>query len=136
MDHVFNPFIFNIYICFKVNILSPIAAISETFVYEGGRGERSLSQHSMRKSKGGTPEAIKSNLVRLMTASTTRSPVNNLHLSFFKPSESDISDVSADVQPIKVFNNFFLNRVIILISVARILRQQFLQLPEKTFTKE
>ena len=61
----------------------------------------------MRKSKGGTPEAIKSNLVRLMTASTTRSPVNNLHLSFFKPSESDISDVSADVQPIKVFNNFF-----------------------------
>ena len=90
----------------------------------------------MRKSKGGTPEAIKSNLVRLMTASTTRSPVNNLHLSFFKPSESDISDVSADVQPIKVFNNFFLNRVIILISVARILRQQFLQLPEKTFTKE
>ena len=86
----------------KVKILSPIAAISETFVYEGGRGEQSLTRYTMRKTKAVTPEALKSNLVRQMTATVTRSPVNNLHLSFFKPSESDVSDLSADNQPIKV----------------------------------
>ena len=65
-------------------------------------GDQSLTKYTMRKSKAVTPEALKSNLVRQMTATVTRSPTSNLHLSFFKPSESDVSDLSADTQPMKV----------------------------------
>ena len=90
------------FVFLKVHILSPIAAISETFVYTNGTGDKSLNKYTMRKCKAVTPEALKSNLVRQMTATVTRSPTSNLHLSFFKPSESDVSDLSADTQPMKV----------------------------------
>ena len=71
-------------------------------MYTGGPGDKSLTKYTMSKSKAVTPEALKSNLVRQMTATVTRSPTSNLHLSFFKPSESDVSDLSADTQPMKV----------------------------------
>ena len=77
--------------------MSPIATVSETFIYENGQLESSVKQYSMRRSKCLTPDTMKTNLARMFTearrpSTDSMTPVNNLHLSFFKPSDSDISE--------------------------------------------
>ena len=77
--------------------MSPIATVSETFIYENGQLESSVKQYSTRRSKCLTPDTMKTNLARMFTearrpSTDSMTPVNNLHLSFFKPSDSDISE--------------------------------------------
>jgi len=81
----------------QINIMSPIAAVSETFIYENSHSS------TLKKSKYSTPSIIKNNLVRVFgdneksttpQVGTATLTATNLHLSFFKPTESDTSDAN------------------------------------------
>ena len=99
----------------QINIMSPIATVSETFIYETGQNS-SLKQFTLRKSKCISPQPVKNNPLKLFQDHDKRSPgkncnVNRLHLSFFKPSESDVSDSNmseeAVIPPFKVDKHLF-----------------------------
>ena len=109
----------------QINIMSPIATVSETFIYETGQNS-SLKQFTLRKSKCISPQPLKNNPLKLFQDHDKGSPgkdcnVNSLHLSFFKPSESDVSDSNiseeAVIPPFKVdkllfkrsFEDYYLN---------------------------
>ena len=84
----------------QINIMSPIAAVSETFIYENSHSS------TLKKSKYSTPSIIKSNLVRMFGDNEKSTPnvgtatltATNLHLSFFKPTESDTSDANMSTE--------------------------------------
>ena len=85
--------------------MSPIAAVSETFIYENSHSS------TLKKSKYSTPSIIKNNLVRVFgdneksttpQVGTATLTATNLHLSFFKPTESDTSDANISTEG----NNF------------------------------
>ena len=92
----------------QINIMSPIATVSETFIYETGK-DSSLRQYTMRKTKCISPDMVKNNFIKMFTEADKEAPVNNLHLSFFKPSDSDVSDsnISEDgsQHPVKVISS-------------------------------
>ena len=101
----------------QINIMSPIATVSETFIYETGQNS-SLKQFTLRKSKCISPQPLKNNPLKLLQDHDKRSPgkdcnVNSLHLSFFKPSESDVSDSNiseeAVIPPFKVYRQAFIS---------------------------
>ena len=74
----------------QFNILSPLTSVSETFIYEEGR--RGVA--SRRR--------VVSPLVRERACSAA---VSDLHLSFFKPNDSDDSEVNLSTDnyvPMKV----------------------------------
>ena len=88
-----------------VNILSPLTSVSDTFIYEDGKF--GLRQYSLNRSVCVSPEILRDNFI-LMKANEKCSAVttaSDLHLSFFRPAESDDSDcnLSTDYHlPLKV----------------------------------
>jgi len=85
----------------QINILSPIATVSETFIYENGESS-TLKQYTMKKAKCVSPNVLKNNLMNAFKETqkdgNSAAAVNNLHLSFFKPNESDTSDNNISVE--------------------------------------
>ena len=88
-----------------VNILSPLTSVSDTFIYEDGKF--GLRQYSLKRTVCVSPEILRDNFI-LMKANEKCSAVtaaSDLHLSFFRPAESEESDcnLSTDYDlPIKV----------------------------------
>ena len=84
----------------SLNVLSPSnAEASETFIYKNGSDnclrKQALTGDAKRRKFISPEELVKTNFRKKLSESSEGSilspPVNNLHLSFFKPTESDDS---------------------------------------------
>ena len=92
----------------QFNILSPLTSASDTFIYEEGR--LGLSHYKRRCV---SPETLKSGLLLLREnerdrGSTATAAASDLHLSFFRPNESDDSEANLSTEynlPLKVIRS-------------------------------
>ena len=88
-----------------VNILSPLTSVSDTFIYEDGKF--GLRQYSVNRNVCVSPEILRDNFI-LTKANEKSSAVtagSDLHLSFFRPAESEDSDCNLSTEcdiPLKV----------------------------------
>ena len=88
-----------------VNILSPLTSVSDTFIYEDGKF--GLRQYSLHRTNCVSPEILRDNFILMKTNEkcSAVTAASDLHLSFFRPAESDESDcnLSTDYHlPLKV----------------------------------